>query len=75
MQPTWTHIPIMVEPIANLLLRNPDGVYIDGTLGLGGHTNYFLTRLSSRARIFGFDKDEQALDLLAFIFPGTDFWL
>ncbi|MBR4355221.1 MAG: 16S rRNA (cytosine(1402)-N(4))-methyltransferase RsmH [Elusimicrobiaceae bacterium] len=60
---TWTHIPIMVNQIADLLLQNPNGMYIDGTLGLGGHTHHFLMRLSSRACIFGFDKDEEALQL------------
>ncbi|MBR4682496.1 MAG: 16S rRNA (cytosine(1402)-N(4))-methyltransferase RsmH [Elusimicrobiaceae bacterium] len=59
----WTHIPIMVEKIADFLLRDPDGIYIDGTLGLGGHTHYFLSRLSPQARVFGFDKDEEALRL------------
>ncbi|MBO7190643.1 MAG: 16S rRNA (cytosine(1402)-N(4))-methyltransferase RsmH [Elusimicrobiaceae bacterium] len=59
----WTHIPIMAEQIADLLLQNPDGVYVDATLGLGGHTRLFLSRLSPRARIFGFDKDEEALQL------------
>ena len=63
MTQSWTHIPIMATQIADLLLRNPDGVYIDGTLGLGGHTKYFLARLSANARIFGFDKDEEALAL------------
>ncbi len=61
MSENWTHIPIMANQIADLLLLNPDGVYIDGTLGLGGHTRLFLSRLSPKARIFGFDKDEDAL--------------
>lgn len=61
MNTPWTHIPIMAEQIADFLLRNLDGVYIDGTLGLGGHTRYFLTRLSANARILGLDKDEKAL--------------
>ena len=60
---TWTHIPIMANQIADLLLQNPDGVYVDGTLGLGGHACCFLERLSPRARILGFDKDEEALAL------------
>lgn len=60
MQP-WTHIPIMAKEIADLLLLNPDGVYVDGTLGLGGHTRYFLERLSPKARVFGFDRDAQAV--------------
>ena len=60
---TWTHIPILAPQIADLLLTRPDGVYMDGTLGLGGHTRYFLTRLGPQARIFGFDKDEEALSM------------
>lgn len=57
----WTHIPILAKEIADLLLRNKDGVYVDGTLGLGGHTKYFLNLLSPQARVLGFDRDEEAL--------------
>ena len=57
----WIHIPIMAPEIADLLLTNPHGVYVDGTLGLGGHARYFLTRLAEDACILGFDKDEEAL--------------
>lgn len=60
MQP-WTHIPILAKETADLLLLNPHGVYVDGTLGLGGHTRYFLRRLAADARILGFDRDAQAL--------------
>lgn len=63
MTENWTHIPIMAQQIADLLLTNPNGIYADGTLGLGGHTHYFLTRLSPKARILGFDKDEEALQM------------
>ena len=61
----WTHIPILAPEIAQLLLTNPQGTYMDGTLGLGGHTQYFLTQLGPQARIFGFDKDSQALRMAA----------
>ncbi len=57
----WTHIPVLASQAADLLLTNPNGVYVDGTLGLGGHAKYFLSRLGSSARLFGFDKDEEAL--------------
>ncbi len=57
----WTHIPVLAAEIAELLLQNPSGVYIDGTLGLGGHTKFFLSKLGPQARLFGFDKDEEAL--------------
>ncbi len=59
----WTHIPILATQIADLLLQNLDGIYVDGTLGLGGHARCFLDRLSPKARILGFDKDEEALAL------------
>ncbi len=57
----WKHIPILATEIADLLLTRPGGVYVDGTLGLGGHTSLFLSRLGPSARIFGFDKDSEAL--------------
>lgn len=57
----WTHIPVLAKEAAELLLRKPDGVYVDGTLGLGGHAAYFLSLLGPQARLFGFDKDEEAL--------------
>ncbi len=59
----WIHIPIMAPEIAELLLTNPSGVYMDGTLGLGGHTRFFLGKLSAQARIYGFDKDPNALQM------------
>ena len=59
----WTHIPIMAKEIATFLLTNPNGTYIDGTLGLGGHTHYFLRLLGPEARILGFDKDEEAIQM------------
>lgn len=63
MTTTWTHIPIMAPQIAEFLLTNPSGVYIDATLGLGGHTKYFLSRLGPQARVVGFDRDEEALKM------------
>ncbi len=63
MQQTWKHIPILAKEIASVLLTQPNGVYMDGTLGLGGHSKLFLSRLGPQARFFGFDKDEQALQM------------
>ncbi len=63
MEPVWTHIPIMAPQIAQLLLTNPSGTYMDGTLGLGGHTKFFLSKLDAQAHIYGFDKDPHALQM------------
>ena len=59
----WTHIPVLAKEAAELLLGKPDGVYVDATLGLGGHAAYFLSLLGPQARLFGFDKDEEALHM------------
>ena len=63
MADTWQHIPILAVEIADLILRNKSGYYLDGTLGLGGHSKLFLTRLDNKARILGLDKDSQAIKL------------
>ena len=57
----WQHIPILAQTIRDLLITDKDGLYIDGTLGLGGHTKILLCALSQKARVFGFDKDEKAI--------------
>lgn len=38
-----------------------DGVYVDATLGAGGHTREILRRLGDRGRVFGFDQDADAV--------------
>ena len=61
MADTWQHIPILANEIADLLLQNKSGCYLDGTLGLGGHSKIFLSRLDSNAKILGLDKDSKAI--------------
>ena len=38
-----------------------DGIYIDGTFGRGGHSRLILSKLGPKGRLFGFDKDLQAI--------------
>ena len=52
----WQHIPILAQTIKELLITDKEGFYIDGTLGLGGHTKILLSSLGPQGRIFGFDK-------------------
>lgn len=61
MQTEWTHTPVLAAETAELLLADTQGVYVDGTLGLGGHSGYLLGRLGAEAKIFGFDLDARAL--------------
>lgn len=63
MNPTHTlqHVTVLLgEAIAALAVR-PDGRYIDGTFGRGGHSRLLLSQLSSAGHLLGFDKDPQAI--------------
>jgi len=61
----WTHTPILAAQIADMLITKPEGVYLDATLGLGGHSKIFMARLGPKGRIIGIDKDKKALDMAA----------
>lgn len=57
----FKHIPVMLEPCMELLGldRHLDGVFVDGTLGGGGHTQEILSR--TRGKVLGIDRDWEAL--------------
>ena len=61
------HVPVMCARIVELLsvpLHAPDSVYVDCTLGLGGHAEAILTACAE-ARLIGIDRDGHALDRAA----------
>ena len=54
------HIPVLLhECIDNLNIR-PDGIYVDGTLGMGGHSEQIAGRLTT-GTLIGIDRDETAI--------------
>ncbi|MDQ1603741.1 MAG: rRNA (cytosine1402-N4)-methyltransferase [Actinomycetota bacterium] len=60
-----THVPVLLERCVSLLapaLQGSGSVVVDATLGLGGHSEALLQRLSS-VRLIGLDRDPEALDL------------
>jgi 16S rRNA (cytosine1402-N4)-methyltransferase len=54
------HRPVLLEEALGFLEAGRDGLYIDGTLGLGGHALALLER-NPRARLVGLDRDESSL--------------
>ena len=57
------HVPVMADEIVRLLATALDGAYLDLTTGLGGHLKALSVVLKPDARLYGFDKDAEALEL------------
>jgi len=55
------HVPVMVEEVIKILNPKKDGIYVDATLGCGGHSLEILKKLGSKGRIIGLDRDELAI--------------
>lgn len=56
------HRPVLLQETINLLGATGGGLFVDGTLGLGGHSETIL-EASSDARVLGIDRDREALEL------------
>src|SRR5699024_7906607 len=56
------HRSVLLEETVNGLNIRPDGIYVDGTLGGGGHAYEICRRLGDKGRIVGIDQDEAAIE-------------
>jgi len=54
-------VPVLADECLRMLRVKPDGIYADGTLGGGGHASLICEQLSGKGRLFGFDRDEEAV--------------
>ena len=59
---TVYHIPAMLEETLQGLITNPEGIYVDVTLGGGGHSRAIYERLGENGRLFSFDQDKEAIE-------------
>ncbi len=58
---TDDHQPVMVEEVLHFLSPRPGGVYVDATMGAGGHAEAILRNVGGRATLIGVDRDPDAL--------------
>ena len=59
-QPTY-HVPVMLHQSIDALVTNPNGIYVDVTMGGGGHSREILRRLSDKGRLLCLDQDVDAI--------------
>jgi len=55
------HTTVLLHEAIDALVTKPDGIYVDGTFGRGGHTRELLSRLGPGARVIGIDRDPAAV--------------
>lgn len=70
MLPEQYHVPVLVDEVLRYLITRTDGVYIDATLGGGGHTQALAARLSAQAVVVALDRDGEALEYSRRRLPG-----
>jgi len=62
MTKVFSHQPVLIKEVLEKLNINPQGIYVDGTFGRGGHAGEILKQLDANGRLLVMDKDPQAID-------------
>lgn len=65
------HVPVLGQAAIDLLVTTPDGVYVDATVGGGGHSRLITERLSPLGRLIGCDRDSEAIQYARHALPAS----
>lgn len=57
----YDHQPVLLDECINYLNIKNDGIYIDGTLGRGGHSSAIFEKLNNKGKLIAIDRDEKAI--------------
>ena len=57
----FAHVSVLLKECIDWLVTDPDGIYMDCTLGGAGHSSEIVSRLSDKGRLIGIDQDDDAL--------------
>ncbi len=68
----FEHVTVLREETVDLLLTDPNGVYVDCTLGGAGHSQLLLSRLASQGKLIGLDQDDLAIRHAQEVFAGDE---
>lgn len=55
------HFSVLLQESVESLVVDPAGTYVDGTFGRGGHSRAILAKLGPEGKLFGIDKDPEAV--------------
>ena len=55
------HVPVLAQEVLFFLITKREGIYVDGTLGGGGHAELILEQLQANALYIAFDQDKEAI--------------
>ncbi len=61
MSTNYQHTTVLLDEAVNGLNIQPDGIYIDGTFGRGGHSRLILSHLGPQGQLIAIDRDPQAI--------------
>ncbi len=61
MHKSESHSPVLLREAVELLVTDPQGLYVDATFGRGGHSRAILSQLNVEGRLFAMDQDEAAV--------------
>ncbi len=64
------HDPVLLSESISYLVTDPGGIYVDCTLGGGGHLNCLMEKLNSEARVIAIDKDETVMNQTRSLFTN-----
>ncbi len=56
-----THVSVLLQEAVDALAVKPDGIYVDGTFGRGGHSRGILARLGAAGKLVALDRDPEAV--------------
>jgi 16S rRNA (cytosine1402-N4)-methyltransferase len=60
-RPDLVHVPVLLDEVLEILRPSGNGVFVDATVGGGGHTEALLRALGPEGRVVGIDRDPEAL--------------
>lgn len=62
LQRNWPHVTVLLNEAVEQLITDPQGFYVDGTFGRGGHSSLILQKLSATGQLLAIDKDLAAIE-------------